>query len=156
MNEIYRPTEFMKTFTNAFLSNRDNFTILKNVGSGRRYKTSFLINANRAMDMRNGVEWDQGKKAEFRLGIHPNFDMPEIRDTSIKIDAGFKTTIKVNAIQLESDPSIEELELNRRRCKFRSESEDMTIFKTYSRYISDLNELYVCAISMLPTIRYHP
>ena len=125
----------MKTFTDAFLSNRDNFTMLRNVGSGRRYKTSFLINANRARDMRKGVEWNQNKKAEFRLGIHPNFDMPEIRDTSIKIDAGFKTTIKVNAIQLESDPSIEELDIKRRQCKFKSESEDMTIFKTYSRYV---------------------
>ena len=136
VKEIYRPTEYIATFTEAFLSNRDNFTILKNVGSGRRYKTSFLINANRILDLRNGVEWNQGMQAEFRLGIHPNFDMPEIRDTSIKVDAGFKTTVKVNAIQLVSDPSIEDLDIDRRNCKFRSESEGMAIFKTYSRYIS--------------------
>ena len=133
VNEIYRQTKYIKTFTDAFLSNRDNFTLLKNMGSGRRYKTAFVINANRVMDMRNGIEWNQTKRAEFRLGIHPNFDMPEIRDTSIKIDAGFKTTIKVNAIQLESDKSIEDLDIDRRKCKFRSESEGMAIFKTYSR-----------------------
>ena len=136
VNEIYRPTEYMKIFTGTFLNNRDNFTMLKSMGSGRRYKTSFLINANRIMDLRNGVEWNQSKQAEFRLGINPNYDMPEIRDSSIKIDAGFKTTINVNAIQLESDPSIEDLGIDRRKCKFRFESEGMTIFKTYSRYIS--------------------
>ena len=136
VNKIYRPTEYMKAFTGVFLSNRDNFTILKNMGSGRRYKTSFLINANQVMDMRNGRRWNQTKKAEFRIGIHPNFDMPEIRDTSIKIDAGFKTTIRVNAVQLKSDQSIEDLDVRRRGCKFRSESQGLSIFKTYSRYFS--------------------
>ena len=146
VNKIYRPTDYIKTFSDAFLSSRDNFTMLKNMGTGRRYKTSFLINANRVWDMRNGIEWNVSKRAEFRLAIHPNFDMPEMRDTSIKIDAGFKTTIKVNAIQLESDPSIEDLDINRRQCKFKSESEDMTIFRTYSRYVLDLDHFHCCTL----------
>ena len=135
MHEIYRPTEYIATFTDTFLSNRDDFPLMKNVGSGMRYKTAFIINANQVMDMKNGLKWNQGKQAEFRLNIHPNFDMPEIRDNAIRIDAGFKTTIRLNAIQLQSEQSIEDLEIKKRQCKFRSEADGMAIFKTYSRYV---------------------
>ena len=143
LSEIYRPTEYMRTFEDKFLSNRDEFTLLKNMGSGMRYKTSFLINANQIMEMKNGVEWNQGRQAVFRISIHPNFDMPEIRDTSIKISAGYKTTIKVNAIQLHSDISIAALDIERRKCKFSWESKDMALFKTYSRYLFSLLRFFV-------------
>ena len=86
------------------------------------------------MDLKSGMMWNEENQAVFRLGIHAHFDMPEIRDTSIKIVSGFKTIIKVTALQLESDPSVKDLEVERRKCKFPSESEGMTIFKTYSRY----------------------
>ena len=134
VDTIYRPTEYMKTFKEAFLSDRDDFTILKNRGSGKRYKTIFLINANQVMDMRNGLKWNRTDPSEFLIGIHPNLDMPIIRETGIKIDAGFKTMIRVNAIQLKSDKSIKRLDVRRRGCKFREESKDMSIFKVYSRY----------------------
>ena len=134
-HEIFRPTEYMKMFTDVFFRDRDNFNISKNIGSGMRYKTAFLINANQFMDMKNGLKWNERTHAEFRLAIHAHYDMPEIRDSSIKIFSGFKTIIRVNAIELESEPSVQELNLKRRGCKFPSESEGMTIFKTYSRYI---------------------
>ena len=133
--EIYRQTKYMEIFNDSFLRHRDNFTILKNMGSGMRYKNEFLINANQVMDMKKGMRWDQTKHAVFRLGIHGNHDMPEIRDTGIKIKSGLKTVIMVNAIQLESDPSVQDLNVKQRKCRFESEFESMTIFKTYSRYI---------------------
>ena len=80
------------------------------------------------------MEWNQSKQAVFRVGIHGIFDMPEIRDTGIKINAGLKTIIKVNAIELESGADVQELEVERRECKFREESKGMGIFKSYSRY----------------------
>ena len=133
LNEIYRPSEYMEAFANTFLRDRDVFPILPNMGSGMRYKTAFMVNSNQVMDMKKGREWNQTKEAVFRLGIHANFEMPEIRDTSIKIRSGFKTIVRVNAIQLESDPSIQGLTVTRRNCKFRVESEGMLLFKTYSR-----------------------
>ena len=125
----------METFTDAFLRDRDNFTNMVNKGSGMRYKTAFVINANKVMDMKKGIVWNKAKKATFRLGIHGIFDMPEIRDTGIKINAGLKTIIRVNAIELESDPSVQDLKIKQRKCKFKEESEGMTILKRYSRLI---------------------
>ena len=133
VDEIYRTTQYTKAFTDAFLGDRDNFNISKNVGSGKRYKTTFLINANQVMDMKNGMKWNLTDQAVFQLGVHAQYDMPEIRDTGIQVEAGFKTIIKLNAIQLESDPSVQDLKVERRNCRFPSESDGMTIFKTYSR-----------------------
>ena len=133
VHEIYRTTPYFKMFNATFLSERDAFPVLKNKGSGMRYKNSFLINANQVMDLKNGLAWNQNKRAIFRLGVHPNIDMPEIRDMSIKIYAGFKTTVRVNTMQLESDDSIKKFDVKTRNCKFISESDELLIFKSYSR-----------------------
>ena len=85
------------------------------------------------MDMRNGLKWNNAKPATFHLGIGPNNEMPEVRDTGIKIAAGFKTIIKVSAMQLESDESIKGLEMRKRGCRFTSESDDLKIFQAYTR-----------------------
>ena len=134
INDIYRNLSYIKTFKDTFLKQRDEFPVLKNMGSGMRYKNTFLINANQVMDLKRGLKWNRTKQAKFRLGIHPNHDMPEIRDTSIKIDAGFKTTIRVNAMQLESQQSIRDVNVEKRKCRFSTESDNLVMFKRYSRY----------------------
>ena len=98
-----------------------------------RYKKSFLMNANRVMDLRNGIQWNDTQKAIFRLALHPNFDLPNIRDASINVFAGYKTTIRLNTMQLESDESVKGLELQKRGCRFEFEHENLTLFKSYSR-----------------------
>ena len=124
---------YMQAFKNTFLKGRDEFSISNNMGSGRRYKNAFLLNANQVMDLRRGIKWRQTKQATFRLGINSDYDMPEIRDTSIKIDAGYKTLVRVNTVQLESQDSIRTIDIRRRNCRFSSESEKLYIFKNYSR-----------------------
>ena len=133
IDHIYRDRPYMQTFKRVFLKGRDEFTILNNMGSGRRYKNSFLINANQVMDLRRGQKWDQIKQATFRLGIHSNYDMPEIRDTSIKIDAGFKTLVRVNTMQLESEKNIRNVDIKKRKCRFSDEYDELYLFKNYSR-----------------------
>ena len=135
LTDIYSPTEYMRIFNDTFLHDRDDFTNMKNKGSGMRYKTAFVINANQVMDMKKGMKWNKTKKATFRLGIHGILDMPEIRDTGIKINAGLKTIIRVNTIEVESDPSVEDLPVEKRMCKFNAETDGMTLLKRYSRYI---------------------
>ena len=139
LNDIYGNLSYIKTFKDTFLKERDEFPILKNMGSGMRYKNAFLINANQVMDLKRGSKWNRTKQAKFRLGIHPNHDMPEIRDTSIKIDAGFKTTIRVSAMQLESQKSIRDVDVKKRKCRFATESDNLFIFKRYSRYCYNSN-----------------
>ena len=134
VENIYIDMPYIKTFKDVFLKERDEFPILKNMGSGRRYKNSFLLNANQVMDLRRGLKWMQTKQATFRLGVHSNYDMPEIRDTSIKIDAGYKTLVRINTMQLESQQSIRNVDIKKRKCRFSFESERLFIFRNYSRY----------------------
>ena len=135
LDNIYRDRPYIQTFNDVFLKERDEFPVSKNMGSGQRYKNSFLINANQVMDLRRGVTWKQTKQASFRLGINSNHDMPEMRDTSIKIDAGYKTLVRVHTMQLESQESIRTLTIVKRNCRFSFESERLLIFKHYSRYV---------------------
>ena len=98
-----------------------------------RYKKSFMINANRVMDLKNGIAWNDTQQATFRLAFHPNFDVPNLRDTSINVFAGYKTTIRLNTMQLESDASIQHLDLTKRECRFEFEHDNLTLFNSYSR-----------------------
>ena len=133
IKDIYHSSRYLENFHETFLSGRDIFPMLKNFGSGMRYKNSFLVDASRAMDLKNGLKWNKTKRAIFRIGVQNNFDMPEIHDTSIKVFAGYKTTIRVNAMQLESDEGINNVELAKRQCRFDYESDDLYLFKSYSR-----------------------
>ena len=133
LDDIFQPTRYFKTFKQAFYSNETKTQIIKNKGSGRRYKKSFLINANRVMDLKNGIEWNDTQTAIFQLAMHPNFDAPNIRDASIDVFAGYKTTIRVSTLQLESDESIKDLYAEKRGCRFEFEHDNMTLFKSYSR-----------------------
>ena len=133
IDDIFKSTEYIKTFKKTFHSNEAKMPIMKNKGSGMRYKKSFLINANRVMDLRNGIQWNDTQRAIFRLALHPNFDLPNIRDASINVFAGYKTTIRLNTMQLESDESVKGLELQKRGCRFEFEHENLTLFKSYSR-----------------------
>ena len=133
INKIFKPTKYIETFKKIFHSNETKKPITKNKGSGMRYKKSFLINANRVMDLKNGIDWNDTQRAIFRLALHPNFDVPNIRDTSINIFAGYRTTIRLNTIQLESDDSVQELDLKKRECRFEFENDNLTLFNSYSR-----------------------
>ena len=133
IDDIFKPTKYIETFKDIFHSNKTESSILKNKGSGMRYKKSFMINANRVMDLKNGIEWNDTQRAIFRLAFHPNFDAPNIRDTSINVFAGYKTTIRLNTMQLESDEYVQKLDLQKRKCRFEFENDNLTLFKSYSR-----------------------
>ena len=132
-DSIFQSTPYIETFKSVFLENRDEFPILKNLGSGTRYKNSLLIDANQVMDLKNGMRWNQTRRATFKLAIHPNYDMADMRDTGTNIVAGYKTTVRVNTIQLESNSAIKRLPLKKRNCKFDMEYDGLSIFQSYSR-----------------------
>ena len=94
------------------------------------------INANRVMDLKNGIAWNDTQQATFRLAFHPNFDVPNLRDTSINVFAGYRTTIRLHTIQLESDESVQHLDLEKRKCRFQFENDNLTLFNSYSRYFT--------------------
>ena len=80
LDDIFKPTKYFKSFKKVFHSIETKTPIIKHKGSGRRYKKSFLINANRVMDLKNGIEWNDTQTAIFQLALHHNFDMPNIVD----------------------------------------------------------------------------
>ena len=133
IDDIFKPTKYIQTFKQIFHWNEAKRTIMKNKGSGMRYKKSFMINANRVMDLKNGIEWNDTQRAVFRLALHPNFDIPNIRDTSINVFAGYKTTIRLNTMQLESDESVRDLDSEKRGCRFEFQHENLALFNSYSR-----------------------
>ena len=132
IDEIFKTSSYIKTFKKTFYSEETHNTIRKHKGSGMRYKKSFLINANRVMDLKNGMDWNDTKRATFRVALHPNFDMPNIRDTGIIVLAGHKTTIRVNTMQLESDETVKDLDLQKRGCRFEFEQGNLELFESYS------------------------
>ena len=132
-SDIYKDTEYIRTFREVFLKGRNNLGISKNEGSGEGFKYTFMIDAQKVMDLKNGLNWNQTKQATFRIALHQGFDIPDIRDSSLKVRAGFKTTLRVSAFELQSDGPVKEIQLSKRNCKFEDESNKQSPFRRYSR-----------------------
>ena len=132
---IYKSSPYLEHFKRIFLSGRENDVVVPNKGSGTRFQFSFVIDGKRVMDLKNGVKWNKTKRATFALAIHSTKDMADIRDTSVKISAGYKTTIRVNGMELFSDHMVKGVDVKKRECKFENENENLRVFKWYSRYV---------------------
>ena len=137
IHDIFQDTLYLRTFYETFLSDRNNFTIIKINANRLKFKDSFLIDSHRIMDLRSGLQWNNSKKAVFQISMQHNFDMPSMRETSVKIYAGYKTTLRVNAIQLKTDLAIKNLDIDKRKCKFSFEFDGLSLFKSYSRYFGN-------------------
>ena len=133
IDEIYKSTQYIRLFKDVFLASRDQAPISKNLGSGMRFKYSFLVDANRVMDLKSGVYWNKTSQAMFKIALHQPHDMPDILDGSIEIPAGKKVILKVHTIQLESEPTVKSVKSAKRMCKFPDENDDLSIFRWYSR-----------------------
>ena len=131
--EIYKQTRYIKAFSEVFLKGRDEFNVSNNDGSGKGFKYSFVVDAQRVMDLRNGLNWNQTKPATFSIALHQAYDMPDIRDDSFDVSAGFRTIVRVNAFQLQSSDEVESMDLTKRNCKFDDEIDIRSPFKRYSR-----------------------
>ena len=133
LHDIYKMNPYIKGFENTFLHGRDQLAVQKNKGNGPRFKYSFMIDANRVMDLRKGPEWNDTEVAKFKLSIHSANDMSDTRNLAIDAAAGHKTVIKVNAIQLVSDESVRGIKIRKRGCRFNDENDNLALFKWYSR-----------------------
>ena len=135
IDDIYKSAPYIGLFKEVFLAERSEFPISKNMGSGVRFKYSFMLDANRVMDLKNGIHWNQTTgPVMFRIALHHPNDIPDIRDGSYRVSAGNKIVIRVNANSLQSDPQVKSIKLEKRQCKFPEENEDLSVFRWYSRY----------------------
>ena len=133
-DNIYKPTRYVGLFKDVFLAGRDEFPISKNDGSGIQFKYTFMVDANRVMDLKSGVLWNQTTEpAVFKVALHQPHDIADIRTGSYKILAGNRIVIRVKATELQSDLSVKSVKLAKRNCKFPDENDALSIFKWYSR-----------------------
>ena len=96
-------------------------------------KYSFMVDAQRVMDLKRGLKWNKTNSATFSIALHQAHDMPDIRDSSFEVRAGFKTSVLVSSFQLHSDDAVKTIEVNKRNCKFAEENDGLSIFNRYSR-----------------------
>ena len=107
----------MDNFKEKMLFNKTSATVRRTKGSGINHQYSFLINANRYMDLKRGINWNQTARPKLKLAIHSSFDIADIKEIGVHIYPGYLTTIRVNTAQLVSNEDIRGLDIKKRQCK---------------------------------------
>ena len=111
IHEMFKTTEYMDAFKGTFTPKRGNEEIKFIKGSGIQHQYSFVIDANRYKDMKRGKKWNKTTDTTLYLGIHSPNDIADIQGSGIEILLGYKTTIRINLLQLSSNPDIKDLDV---------------------------------------------
>lgn len=137
---VFKSTPYMEMFKRSFIPGRDKDPVLNNRGSGPQFQFSFLIDGDRTMDLKKGVDWNSTEALTYNLAIHPTKNMADVQQifdvTSTQILAGYRTIIKVKGIDFVSEQQIDDIDISKRKCKFEDENEELRVFKWYSRYVT--------------------
>ena len=144
LNVIYQPSTYIDNFKEKMLFNKTATKVRRTKGSGINHQYSFLINANRYMDLRRGINWNQTARPKLKLAIHSSFDIADIKEIGVHIYPGYLTTIRVNTAQLVSNEDIRGLDIMKRQCKFADERQGLKIVNWYSRN----NCLFECSMDL--------
>ena len=115
-DNMYKTTPYIKMFKKIMLPGPNNDTVMFNEGSGIQYQYSFLFDANRYMDLKRGEEWNKSIKTDLKLAIHEPNTVADIRGSGVHMRTGYKTTIRVNVMQLYSNQNIRQIENSKRGC----------------------------------------
>ena len=136
LSNLFRRNHHLETFNKTFYP-KNIQQIVENIEEDRSlHHFTFVMDRSVYKDMKRGVKWNQTTTGEFKLSIHSPKDVADIRgwmNEIVTAPTGFITTIKVRPSTIVSEPYVRYIGVEKRKCRFSDENEELTSFKFYSR-----------------------
>ena len=116
---------FRDSYLNAFKSDlSSNISILYGSGSGADYALDFYIYSAKPSSV-----------AKIGLSTHDGYlDMKSVNQP---VKMGYHTTLKVSAMEIYPSEDLRYVPIEKRKCRFREEIGDLTMFKSYLKQIRE-------------------
>lgn len=116
-----------------YQSSENNGVILPET-SGPAYGLNLFLMMNEYADIANGPagRGDQSSKF-FKVAIHDPMMPANLRSEGVEIEAGYLSTFLITPSEITITDAVKGLEQFRRKCRFRSETQNMTVFSEYTQ-----------------------
>ncbi len=75
----------------------------------------------------------QGPTPMFKVTVHDPYSPPDPRSEGVEVTPGHISTLLITPSQINTTESVKSLPVQKRKCKFRSENDDMKIFSYYTQ-----------------------
>ena len=136
LSNLFRQNHHLEIFNKTFHPKNLQQEV-ENITKDRSlHHFTFVIDRSVYKDMKRGVKWNQPTTGELKLSIHSPQDVADIRgwiNEIITAPTGFITTIKIRPSTIVSEDSVRNIDVEKRKCRFSDENEELTSFKWYSR-----------------------
>ena len=132
MGNITRLTTFKKIFFPTSIEQK-----IVNISKKQsEYHFTLIIDGNRYNNFKSGKNWTINSHEKIKIGIHSPEEIADIRgwyNKIINVATGHITTINVKPSQQQSEPSIINMPIKHRKCRFPRENEDFLSMKNYTQ-----------------------
>ena len=126
--ELLKQSYFLESFESAFKEDYlRNRTKASGIGSGADFALNFWLADT---SMRSKEKTDE---TSFRVALTSHNDYFDMKTTSHKVKPGYHTIWKVSAMEIVASNDLHKVPTKLRQCKFHDETEDLQIFKVYSK-----------------------
>ena len=136
LQNIFHKSDHLVTFLKSFHPKRYEQKVENITKDRAHHHFTFVMDRSTYKDMKKGMEWNQSTTGEFKLSIHSPNNIADIRgwiNEIITAPTGFITTIKIRPSQMKSEEAVRDIDVEKRKCRFPDEYEDLKSFKVYSR-----------------------
>ena len=125
--DMLKPSMFTEAFEEAFKDDLPINPVINGSGSGVENALDFYLMDNSFRRMTDE------KPSRFLLGLTTKNNYFDMKSVSQVIKPGFHTIWKVQAIEIFPSDNLRDLPILKRNCRFPDETDDLQIFKVYSK-----------------------
>ena len=129
--EMLAPSHFTKSLNESFnedLITSENVTH-SGLGSGTNHALEFII-MNDNYRRRN---YDSQKSNNFYLGLTSDVQYFSMSSNGHAMDPGYHYKIFVQAMEIQPSNHLQNIPINKRKCRFANEVQDLEFFQVYSQ-----------------------
>ena len=102
------------------------------------------LEGNRIFDFDSGLFKGYKATLPFEISIHDPMTVADLQGNAVEVEAGYITTFLITPFQIVTSANARGLTVNDRKCMFKHDKEDLTLFKGYSQ----ANCLFECQLKI--------
>ena len=130
--EMLAPSYFTKSLNESFnedLITSENVTYHSGLGSGSNHALEFII----MNDNYRRKNYDPQKTNNFYMGLTSDAQYFSMSSNGHEMDPGYHYQILVQAMEIQPSNHLQNMAINKRKCRFANEIQDLEFFQVYSQ-----------------------
>ena len=136
LSDVFKPSPYLKTFTEVYnVTLKEQVSIRNSSMSGLKSRVTFYLDGNQILRPSHyplgGIQ--SKKQTSFIVSLDSVFGVFHTKGNYFEVEPGSHVEIKVTPSQTIASPGMRDMDIQKRKCKFADENENMRILKHYTQ-----------------------